>query len=89
MTPGEPQGYVALEQIVLTTNQQMSIPEVKNILNQLAYALQFLYKKDLLHCGIKPENVFIRKHNNKVQAALIDIGVARLIPRVHKGMVQI
>ena len=78
-----------LEQIVLTTNQQMSIPEVKTILNQLAFALQFLYKKDLLHCGIRPENIFIRKHNNKVQAALIDIGVSRLIPRIHKGMVQI
>ena len=77
-----------LEQVVLKTNEQVAIPEVKNILNQLAYALQFLYKKDLLHCEIKPENIFIRKHNNKVQAALIDIGVARLIQRVHKGTVH-
>ena len=73
-----------LEQVVLTTNQQIVIPEVKNILHQIADALQFLYKKDLLHCEIKPENIFIRKHNNKVQVALIDIGVARLVPRIHK-----
>ena len=77
-----------LEQVVLKTNEQLAISEVKNILHQLAYALQFLYKKDLLHCEIKPENIFIRKHNNKVQAALIDIGVARLIQRVHKGTVH-
>jgi serine/threonine protein kinase len=73
-----------LEQVVLTTNQQIAISEVKNILHQIADALQFLYKKDLLHCEIKPENIFIRKHNNKVQVALIDIGVARLVPRIHK-----
>ena len=68
----------------MTTNQQIPIFEVKSILHQMAYALQFLYQKDLLHCEIKPENIFIRKHNNKVQVALIDIGVARLVPRIHK-----
>ena len=48
-------------------------------ISKITDALQFLHKKDLLHREITPENVFIRKHNNKIQAAIIDLGVSRVI----------
>ena len=42
-------------------------------------ALQYLHKKDIVHCDLKPENVLLTSETGLPQAKLCDFGFARII----------
>eukprot|EP00731_Ephydatia_muelleri_P027173 Em0019g46a len=42
-------------------------------------ALQYLHKKDIVHCDLKPENVLLTSESGMPQAKLCDFGFARVI----------
>ena len=42
-------------------------------------ALQYLHKKDVVHCDLKPENVLLTSESGMPQAKLCDFGFARII----------
>ncbi|CAG9314878.1 DYRK3_4 [Blepharisma stoltei] len=50
---------------------------VRRIAIQLLYSLQFLKKKNIIHCDLKPENILL-KHLNKSGIKIIDFGSACL-----------
>lgn len=46
---------------------------------QVLMALQYLHKKDIVHCDLKPENVLLTSETGMPQAKLCDFGFARII----------
>ena len=46
---------------------------------QILSALQYLHKKDIVHCDLKPENVLLTAETGLPQAKLCDFGFARII----------
>ena len=47
--------------------------------SQILMALQYLHKKDIVHCDLKPENVLLTSETGLPQAKLCDFGFARII----------
>ena len=46
---------------------------------QILMALQYLHKKDVVHCDLKPENVLLTSESGMPQTKLCDFGFARII----------
>ena len=49
------------------------------LLPQILIALQYLHKRDIVHCDLKPENVLLTSESGMPQAKLCDFGFARII----------
>ena len=64
---------------VLCKGKYPDVSLTRNILYQLANALEYLYRKNLLHRDVKPENILLRDDVNGVQVVLTDLGAARII----------
>lgn len=62
----------------LLYNSNFSLPPSVLIIQILA-ALQYLHKKDIVHCDLKPENVLLTSESGMPQAKLCDFGFARII----------
>jgi signal transduction histidine kinase/tRNA A-37 threonylcarbamoyl transferase component Bud32 len=52
---------------------RFSIPEIINIIKQLAEALNYVHNHGIIHRDLKPSNIFINEQN---QLKLLDFGVA-------------
>ena len=57
----------------------LDIALTRNILYQLANAMEFLHRKNLLHRDVKPDNILVRDDETGIQVALSDLGVSRVI----------
>ena len=62
----------------LLYNSSFSLPPFV-LLIQILAALQYLHKKDIVHCDLKPENVLLTSESGMPQAKLCDFGFARII----------
>jgi len=72
--------YLALEYVEgrtvqeLLATRRMARTEFVNLAVQLAEALEYLHRHDIVHCDIKPANVMV---NALGQAKLLDFGLAK------------
>ena len=57
----------------------ISPPSLPPSLPQILIALQYLHRKDVVHCDLKPENVLLTSETGMPQAKLCDFGFARII----------
>ena len=59
--------------------RNLDVDLTRNILYQLANAMEFLHRKNLLHSDVKPDNILIRDDETGIQVALSDFGASRII----------
>ncbi|XP_046675322.1 triple functional domain protein isoform X5 [Homalodisca vitripennis] len=54
----------------------VSESHVRRVASQLLSALDYLQLQQIVHCDIKPDNLFIESHNNQIQLKIVDFGSA-------------
>ena len=65
-------------------SKSIDLDMTRNILYQLASALKFLFEKNIVHRDLKPENILIRNVDNKLEVAITDLGISRMIEKTEK-----
>jgi serine/threonine protein kinase len=76
--------YIVLELLdgedlraVLTRRGQLSIPEVVELVDQLARGLTAAHDAGIIHRDLKPSNVFLIREDDDLVVKLLDFGVAK------------
>jgi len=70
---------LSLSKFIKTGSHQLTLDMVKKLCVDLATALQFLHevnKPSIVHCDIKPDNVFVKSRHMKTSFILGDFGFA-------------
>ncbi|MBE9033050.1 serine/threonine protein kinase [filamentous cyanobacterium LEGE 11480] len=57
--------------------QQLTEATALEYIKQIGEALAVVHKQGLVHCDIRPANIFLRLHGNQAKAVLTDFGLAR------------
>lgn len=61
---------------------RLELPQAIRVLTQICYALDYAHSQDVLHVGLKPENVLFDQRGN---VKLADFGFARITDRAEPG----
>jgi serine/threonine protein kinase len=71
-------GYTLKKQLVdlAAENQMLSVGEALRVTRDVAAALAYAHKRDMVHRDVKPANVMINKEN---QVILTDFGIAKIL----------
>ena len=83
---GEDQGlhYLAMEFVegedlqALLIHRELSKSELLEALAQVAEALAYAHRKGVLHRDVKPSNIRVGREGGRLQAKLMDFGIARM-----------
>ncbi|MEB3330225.1 MAG: protein kinase [Candidatus Sericytochromatia bacterium] len=77
-------GYIVMEWLegctlreVLNQKQQLSLAQVRQIVEQVGNALQYAHSQGVVHRDIKPENIMFHEH----KATVLDFGIAHTLER--------
>ena len=63
----------------LEKNGPMDEDQAQSLMYQMGSALQHLFKLDIMHRDLKPQNVLLHKKNGKLILKLADFGLAKEI----------
>ena len=59
----------------------LDVPRVVDIFIQVAEALDYAHKENMLHCDLKPSNIYLLKSTDKRDFVKIsDLGIAKVLP---------
>lgn len=70
-------------------NTTLELPTILSIAAQVAAALTALHAAGIMHCDVKPENIFITGATTSPRVKLIDFGVSRFAHEPHPEEVTI
>jgi eukaryotic-like serine/threonine-protein kinase len=62
---------------LLREKSPLPVPDASCYMVQIAYALQYLHEQGIVHCGVKPANIFLERPGSSL-ALLADFGIARI-----------
>ncbi|UYV81223.1 hypothetical protein LAZ67_20000379 [Cordylochernes scorpioides] len=68
----------SLERVIKNPKKQISYQEKKNIVSQIVEGLDYLVKKSIVHCDLKPGNILMT-HNGEIKIA--DFGLTRKLTK--------
>lgn len=68
-----------LEMIIKKENGRLSERIAKFCVYQILNALQYLHKRNIAHCDLKPENVLLCENTEYPQLKICDFGYAKII----------
>ncbi|UYV81221.1 hypothetical protein LAZ67_20000377 [Cordylochernes scorpioides] len=68
----------SLERVIENPKKQISYQEKKNIVYQIVEGLDYLVKKSIVHCDLKPANILMT-HNGEIKIA--DFGLTRKLTK--------
>ena len=57
----------------------MALPEVVEIISQVAKGLSVAHERGVVHRDVKPDNIFLCRAENELRVKLIDFGVAKVV----------
>lgn len=69
-------GEVSLRQIIDYRPEWLTEEHIRYVMQEVAEALDFIHKRGLIHCDVKPDNIMLKDSSNGVQVYLIDFGAA-------------
>ncbi|RXH56697.1 Serine/threonine protein kinase [Granulicella sibirica] len=69
----------------LRLSESLELDDVRVMAKQLADALQAAHQAGIIHCDLKPANVFLTIGNFGPRAVVTDFGIARLIQQTDDG----
>ena len=62
-----------------STQQLLPINFTLSVITQLGTALDFAHAKGIIHRDLKPKNIMVNVINNRVDAKLLDFGIAKVL----------
>ncbi len=65
-------------QIRLSREQRLSWPSALEVMRALFAGLGYAHDREIVHCDIKPENIFLSVKHGEPALKLLDFGIARL-----------
>lgn len=68
----------SLDDYIKKNNAKISIPQRKNIGNQIIKAFSYVHSKRLLHRDISPKNILIKEYEDVLVVKIADFGLVRI-----------
>jgi len=65
--------------VLLRQDGAMQVPRALRLLGQVASGLSAAHAANVVHCDIKPSNIFVSLHGEQEHAHILDFGIARRI----------
>ncbi|CAN5563788.1 hypothetical protein BH11CYA1_BH11CYA1_42270 [soil metagenome] len=71
---------------VCKKTDQTPLPELLDLLKQMAEALSYAHQRGIIHRDLKPSNIILVRDKHRLQAKLVDFGIAKLVgPAQHSA----
>ena len=67
---------------IINRDEPLALPKIARIVEQVADALQYAHRQDILHRDIKPGNILLDKDGN---AYVMDFGIAKILAETEGG----
>ena len=69
----------------LTRDQRLAWPDAIDIMRGVLAGLAYAHERDIVHCDIKPDNIFLARKHGESFVKLLDFGIAKLLDRELEG----
>ncbi|CAN5559328.1 hypothetical protein BH11MYX1_BH11MYX1_12810 [soil metagenome] len=65
----------------MTREQKLAWPDAVDIMRGVLGGLAYAHERDIVHCDIKPDNIFLARKHGESFVKLLDFGIATLLDR--------
>ncbi len=63
----------------MTRERQLPWPDAIDIMRGVLAGLAYAHERDIVHCDVKPDNIFLAKKHGEMFVKLLDFGIAKLL----------
>ncbi len=69
----------------LTRDRRFAWPDAIDIMRGVLGGLAYAHERDIVHCDIKPDNIFLARKHGESFVKLLDFGISKLLDRELEG----
>ena len=69
----------------LTRDLRFAWPDAIDIMRGVLGGLAYAHERDIVHCDIKPDNIFLARKHGESFVKLLDFGISKLLDREFEG----